>query len=232
MANGMAVLGTLLRLPGRILRRLATGYTSDVMALDLSGLHTAPDMRGWELTVVSSDLGRVEVRRLIEDALPRRLCEEFIATVARGGLLYMLFKNGRVEHYNWVGTTERHEALFVAGPGDAVGWNAWTIREARGNGLLGLSVYLMGWHMKQQGLRRILAAVDIGNAPSMKVTRRTGHECLGRYTMWTLLGCIYFRIEHAARGRRRYRFFFGLSRRKAPKLRHPASLPKPEPSST
>ena len=227
----MAVLGTLRRLPSRILRQLARRNTSDIVALDVSGLDKAPDTRGWELTVVSSDLGPAKVRSLIEGALPRRLCEEFITTVARGGLLYMLFRDGRMEHYNWLGMTEPHQAHFVVGPGDTVSWNSWTIREARGKGLFGLSLNLMGWNMKQQGYRRVLGAVEIWNAPSRKGTQRGGLECLGRYTLWTLFGRVFLRIEHAARGRQRYRFFFGLKRHKAPKLRHPATLPEPEPCS-
>jgi hypothetical protein len=229
----MAVLGTLCRLPGRILRQLARRNTSDIVALDGSKLSTAPDTRGWELTVVSSDLGAAKVRSLIEGALPRRLCEEFITTVSRGGLLYMLFRDGRMEHYNWVGMTEPHQAHFVAEPDDTVSWNSWTIREARGKGLFGLSLNLMAWHMKQQGYRRVLGAVEIWNEPSWKGTQRGGLECLGRYTLWRLLGgAVFLRIEHAASGRSRYRLFFGLKRNKAPKLRHPATLPEPEASRT
>lgn len=229
----MALFHTLRRLPAQILRQIARRNTSDVVALDLSTLDEAPDQRGWNLTVVSADLGAVKVRSLIEGALPRRLCDEFITTVARGGLLYMLFRDGRMEHYNWVGMTEPHQAHFVAGPEDTISWNSWTIREARGNGLFALSLNLMGWHMKQQGYRRVLGAVELWNSPSMKGTQRGGLGCVGRYTLWTLLGgAVFFRIEHAARGRARYRFFFGLNRSKAPKLRHPNSLPEPEPSST
>ena len=226
----MAALRTLLRLPTRILRQIAKRNTSDIVALDVSTIDEAPDQRGWELTVVSADLGAAKVRSLIENALPQRLCEEFITTVARGGLLYMLFRNGRMEHYNWVGLTEPHQAHFVAGPDDTVSWNSWTIRETRGHGLFGLSLNLMGWHMKQQGYRRVLGAVDLWNSPSMKGTRRGGLSCVGRYTLWTLLGCVFVRIEHAARGRQRYRFFLGLKRSKAGKLRHPSTLPEPEPS--
>ncbi|MHC4134256.1 MAG: hypothetical protein ACYS0K_04650 [Planctomycetota bacterium] len=226
----MAALGTLRRLGGRFLRQLARRNTSDIVALDLSTLDAAPDLRGWELTVVSAGLGPAKARSLIEGALPRRLHEEFITTVARGGLLYMLFGNGRMEHYNWVGMTELHQAHFVAGRGDAVSWNSWTIQEARGSGLFGLSLNLMGWHLKQQGYHRIFGAVETWNTPSVKGRRRAGLECVGRYTLWTLFGCVFFRIEHAARGLRRYRFFFGLRRRKAPRLRHPATLPEPEPS--
>jgi hypothetical protein len=226
----MAVLRTLRRLPGRLLRQIARRNTSELVALDLRELDTAPDLRGWELTVVSSDLGAAKIRSLIEGALPRRLREESIEAVARGGLLYMLFKNDRLEHYNWVGMTELHQAHFTAGPGDAVSWNSWTIQEARGHALFGLSLNLMGWHLKQQGYQRVLGAVETWNMPSVKGTRSAGLECVGRYTLWTLLGCVFLRIEHAARGRQRYRFFFGLDRRHAPKLRHPATLPEPEPS--
>jgi len=229
----MAVLGTLLQLPSRILRQLARRNTSYITAVNGNGLDTAPDMRGYELTVVSSDLGPAKVRSLIEGVLPRRLWKEFLATVARGAHLYMLFKDGRLEHYNWVGMTEPHQALFVAGPDDAVGFNGWTIREARGKGLFGLSMNLQGWYMKQQGFGRVLGAAEAWNGPSRKGMQRGGLEFLGRYTLWTLLGgAVFFRIEHAARGRQRYRFFFGLNRRKAPKLRHPTMLPVPGPSST
>ena len=228
----MAVLETLRRLPSRILRQLARKNTSDIVALDPSTLDAAPDLRGWELTVVSSDLGAAKVRSLIEGTLPRTLREEFITTVARGGLLYMLCRNGRLEHYNWVGMTEPHQAHFVARPNEAVSWNSWTIREARGNGLFGLSLNLMGWHLKQQGCERVLGAVETWDTPSMKGTQRGGLECVGRYTLWTLLGCVFVRIEHAARGPQRYRFFFGLKRRNAPRLRHPATLPEPEPSTS
>ena len=121
----MAVFRSLSRLPGRIVRQIARRNTSDIVALDTSTLTQAPDQRGWELTVVSADLGAVKVRSLIEGALPRRLCDEFITTVARGGLLYLLFKNGRLEHYNWVGLTEPHQAHFVAEESDAISWNSW-----------------------------------------------------------------------------------------------------------
>jgi len=229
----MAVFRSLSRLPGRIVRQIARRNTSDIVALDTSTLTQAPDQRGWELTVVSADLGAVKVRSLIEGALPRRLCDEFITTVARGGLLYMLFRDGRMEHYNWVGMTEPHQSHFVAGPDDTVSWNSWTIREARDNGLFGLSMNLQGWHMKQQGYRRVVGAVEAWNTHSQRGMNRGGLECLGRYTLWTLLGgAVFFRIKHAARGRQRYRFFFGLKRSKAPKLRHPATLPEPEPSRT
>lgn len=217
----MAALPSLSWMFQQILRRIARRNTSDVVALDLSTIHEAPDQRGWELTVVGADLGAAKVRSLIENALPQRLCEEFITTVARGAFLYMLFRNGRMEHYNWVGTTEPHEALFVAGPRDVVGWNGWTIREARGQGLFGLSTNLMGWHMKQQGYERVVGAVEIWNEASMRGMQRGGLTCVGRYTLWTFFGCLFFRIEHAARGRQRYRFFFGLKRSKARKLRPP-----------
>ena len=75
--------------------------------------------------------------------------------------------------------------------------------------------------------------MEIWNEPSWKGTQRGGLECLGRYTLWTLLGgAMFLRIEHTASGRRRNRFFFGLKRHKAPKLRHPSTLPEPEPSPT
>jgi len=229
----MAILNTLARLPGRILRQLVRKNTSEIMAVNGNGFDAAPDMRGYELTVVSSDLGPEKVRSLIEGPIPRRLWREFFATIARGPHLYMLFKNGRLEHYNWVGMTEPHQALFVAGPDDAVGFNGWTIREARGKGLFGLSMNLQGWHMKQQGYRRVVGAAEVWNAPSRKGMQRGGLEYLGRYTLWTLLGgAVFFRIEHAARGRARYRFFFGLDRRNAPKLRHPEALPEPGPGVT
>jgi hypothetical protein len=226
----MAALRILHRLPGRILRQLARRNTSDILALDLSKLDTAPDLRGRELTVVSSDLGAAKVRSLIEGALPTRLREKFITNVARGGLLYLLGKGDRVEHYNWVGSTESHRVHFVAEPGDAISWNSWTLREARGDGLFGLSLHLMGWHLKHQGYRRVLGAVETWNEPSWKGTRGGGLECLGRYTLWTLFGCVFLRIDHAARGRQRYRFHLGRKRRHAPKLRHPATLPEPVPS--
>jgi len=227
----MAVLGTLFRLPGRTLRLLARRNTSDIVALDLSTLDAAPDLRGWDLIVVSADLGPAKVRSLIEGALPRVLREEFIGTVARGGLLYMLFRNGRMEHYNWVGMTEPHQTHFVAGPRDAVSWNSWTVRDARGSGLFGLSLNLMGWDLKQQGYERVLGAVEPWNAPSWKGTRGGGLACVGRFTLWTLLSCVFLRIEHDECGSSRYRLFYGLNRRNAPKLRHPATLPEPEPSS-
>ncbi|MHC5052631.1 MAG: hypothetical protein ACYTGK_18725, partial [Planctomycetota bacterium] len=214
----MAVLRTLRRLPGRLLRQLARKNTSDILALDLRELDTAPDLRGWELTVVSSDLGAAKVRSLIEGSLPRKRREEFITTVARGGLLYMLHKNDRIEHYSWVGLTETHRAHFVAEPGDAISWNSWTIQHARGDGLFGLSLKLMGWHLKQQGYRRVLGAVETWNEPSWKGTHGGGLECVGRYTLWTLFGCVFLRVDHAARGRQRCRLFFGLNQQGAPKL--------------
>lgn len=228
----MAVLRALRRLGGRLLRHIARRNTSEVVAVDLRKLNTAPDLRGWELSVVSTDLGAAKVRSLIEGALPPRHSEKFIATVARGGLLYMLFKHGRLVHYNWVGLTEPHEAHFVAGPKDAVSWNSWTVQEARGEALYALTLNLVGWDLKQQGFERVLGTVEPWNTPSVKGSRCAGLECIGRYTLWTLFGCAYFRIEHAARGLQRYRFFWGRKRRHAGKLRHPATLPEPEPSST
>lgn len=226
----MAVLRTLRRLPGRLLRQLARRNQSDILALDLRELDTPPDLRGWELTVVSSDLGAAKVRSLIEGALPRAQRERFITTVARGGLLYMLSKDGRLEHYNWVGLTETHRAHFAAEPGDAISWNSWTLREARGDGLFTLSLNLMGWDLKQQGYKRVLGAVETWNEASWKGKHRGRLECVGRYTLWTLFGCVFFRIDHAARRRQRYRLFFGLQRHDAHKLRHPATLPEPSPT--
>jgi hypothetical protein len=222
----------LLELAARILGKIARWSTSDVVALDLSTLERPPDQRGWKLTVVSPDLGPAKVRSLIEDALPRWLCKDFIRTVERGGLLYMLFKDGRMEYYGWVGTKEPHEACFAGGPEDTVSWNSWTIREARGKGLLSIGVNLMGWHAKQQGYKRLLGAVEAGNTSALKGFQRGGFHCAGRYTVWTLFGgLVSFRIEHAAHGLARYRCFFGLQRDQAPTLRHPDSLPEREPTS-
>ncbi len=191
----------------RLARLIVERHVRDVVVLDLDALEAEPDLQGLELTVVNADFGRDKVRALIETALPEQARTTSVEKVARGALVYILSMDGRTLHYSHVSTCEPDGAFHVPEPGEPVATDSWTDPDARGQRLAGLSLNLMGWHAKQAGHRRLWGSVAAWNGASLRATKHGGLASVGRYSLWLFFRICFLRVEHAARGLRRYRLY-------------------------
>jgi len=148
----------------------------------------------------------VEVRHGLDELERLRrhredLPSEFYLDRLRGARRpYLGFHDGRVGHISWLFTPVERPRLITLGPDEVELDGAFTLPEARGQGLLTAVECAILLDARREGYARAYTHVAVDNVASLRGVRKTGFTPAGIVTLrWTLgLSWTSYIAEHAA----------------------------------